>query len=115
MPGWVRVPMMLRSVVSDGVIPDLGSTDLELVTDGSNVQLVGMRFGGVAIPTGASIVSAHIEFEVDETTSETTNLTISGEDVDDAVTFTDANGNISSRTQTSAEVAWDSRCLEHGE
>ena len=53
----------------------LNSSDLEMVYDGSD-QTVGMRFNGVDIPPGAAIVNAFIQFQVDETPSDTTSLTI---------------------------------------
>jgi hypothetical protein len=43
----------------------LGSSDLELTVDGTVNQTVGMRFRGVAIPRGATIVTAYIQFKVD--------------------------------------------------
>ena len=52
--------------VSTGAM-DLASTDLELIYDTAN-QLVGMRFQNVQVPPGATIQSAYIEFETDETT-----------------------------------------------
>ncbi len=79
--------------------------DLELVTDGS-VQLVGMRFQSLNIPRGARIVAAYIEFECDEANSTATSLTIKGEAIDDAPTFSTASRNISSRTTTSASTPW---------
>jgi hypothetical protein len=83
----------------------LNSSDLELVHDRGN-QTVGMRFNGINIPHGASIVNAYIQFQVDETPSASTDLTIEGEDVDDAATFTNSSGNISSRFTTSASIGW---------
>jgi hypothetical protein len=62
---------------------NLNSSDLELVYDGGN-QTVGMRFNGVAIPQGATIAGAHIQFQVDEVKSDVTSLTIEGEDSDNA-------------------------------
>ena len=88
---------------------DLTSTDLELARDdqtGRGNQIVGMRFQNVDVSAEATIVSAYIEFETDETTSETTTLTISGEDADNAEAFTGSAYNISSRPQTSAQEAW---------
>ncbi len=86
----------------------LTSSDLELVFDTSNTgnQSIGMRFTSVDVPQGATIDSAYIQFQVDESTSETTNLTIQGEATDNAATFTTATGNISSRPRTGAAVAW---------
>ena len=45
------------------------SSDLELVFDSSN-QTVGMRFQNVAIPQGAGIVNAYIQFQANEVSSE---------------------------------------------
>ena len=95
--------------VSDGVMESLTSSDLELVDEdgsSSNRQEVGMRFRNMTIPQGASIVSAYVEFETDATNSGTCNLTIYGQDIDDAPTFTSSNSNISNRTKTSANVSW---------
>ena len=39
----------------------LTSSDLELVYDGSN-QKVGMRFTSVAVPRGATITRAYLQF-----------------------------------------------------
>ena len=87
----------------------LNSSDLELVRDGSSRgnQLIGMRFRGLNIPQGATITSAYVQFTTDETNSGTTNLTIRGEDSNNASAFTSSNGNISSRALTSASVAWN--------
>jgi parallel beta-helix repeat protein len=83
----------------------LGSSDLELVLESSD-QTVGMRFNGVDIPQGATIASAYVQFQVDEINSEATSLTIQGEAVDNAATFTTVSGNISSRPRTEAAVQW---------
>ncbi|MDP3941210.1 MAG: right-handed parallel beta-helix repeat-containing protein [bacterium] len=87
---------------------DLVSTDLEFISDGSAVQTVGMRFDSVAIPKGATITSAYLEFTADEAHSETTNLTLFGEAIDNATTFTTGVNNISNRPKTTASVAWSS-------
>ena len=69
----------------------LTSSDLELTQDKTNQQVVGMRFTGVNIPPGASIQNAYIQFQADETGSDPTSLTIYGEAVDNATTFTATN------------------------
>jgi hypothetical protein len=81
------------------------SSDLELTYDRS-YQAVGMRFGGTAIPVGATIVNAYIQFQTDETQSVATSLTIQGEDADNAGSFLRLTGNISSRPRTAAAVSW---------
>jgi hypothetical protein len=83
----------------------LTSSDLELVSDG-NEQTVGIRFTGITIPQGATISYASIQFQVDESSSAATSLTLQGEAVDNSVTFSTANGNISSRSRTSAAIPW---------
>src|SRR5262249_54473337 len=89
---------------STGVM-NLTSTDLEFVYDTSN-QKVGMRFPSLAIPAGATITSAYVQFETDETQSEVTNLTIQGQAADTPATFTTTATNISSRPRTNAAVSW---------
>ncbi|MBT8144227.1 MAG: LamG domain-containing protein, partial [Gammaproteobacteria bacterium] len=91
--------------VSNGNVNN-NSSDLELSTDGSNNQLVGMRFTSVTIPNGSTISSAYIQFQVDETNSGATSVNIRGQAIDDAPTFTTGNSNISSRSRTSATVPW---------
>ena len=86
----------------------LNSSDLELISDGGTDQLVGIRFQSIEIPQGATIVSAWLEFETDETDSGATSVTIQGQDIDDAPTFTGSNSNISNRTLTTASVSWNS-------
>jgi len=93
---------------SDGMVY-LTSSDLELVyetyQDRGN-QTVGMRFNGVEIPRGASILNAYIQFQVDEPSSEETSLLIQGEDVDYAQPFNSSTQNISSIARTSAWAGW---------
>ena len=86
---------------------ELGSSDLEMVFDGSD-QTVGMRFNGIGIPQGATITNAYIQFKVDETPSGQADLTITGQDVNDAATFSSQSNNITSRATTSASVSWPS-------
>ena len=91
--------------VSDGDM-DRGSSDLELVEEGSTPQLVGMRFRSITIPQGATITNAYVQFTVDETDSEATSVTIRGQDADDAASFSSSDYDISSRATTSASAAW---------
>jgi uncharacterized protein YjiK len=83
----------------------LTSPDLELVWDGT-LQTVGMRFRNVTIPRGATITRAYVQFEAFATNSATTNVTIRGQDSDDASAFTTSSGNVSSRPRTSASRSW---------
>ncbi|MBF0590232.1 MAG: VWA domain-containing protein, partial [Magnetococcales bacterium] len=83
----------------------LSSSDLELVQE-NTTQKVGLRFQGVAIPRGATISSAYLEFEMDESHSTSTNLTIHAEASDNASTFTSQSHNISNRQTTAASTSW---------
>ncbi|MCH8839938.1 MAG: cadherin-like domain-containing protein [Planctomycetes bacterium] len=84
----------------------LTSSDLEMTLDKTNQQIVGMRFTSLNIPPGASVQNAYLQFQADETGSDPTSLTIYGQAIDNATTFTSTSGNISSRSTTTASVAW---------
>ncbi|MFN0162036.1 MAG: DUF4347 domain-containing protein, partial [Burkholderiales bacterium] len=93
----------------------LNSTDIELLSDfgapTAGVQKVGLRFTGLAIPVGATITDAYLVFraiaaDAPMTNSDVTSLTLKGQLIGDAPTFTTTSGNISSRALTSASTAW---------
>jgi uncharacterized protein YjiK len=92
----------------------ISSSDLELVYDGSD-QTVGMRFTGVTIPQGATILTAYVQFQVDESTSGATSLLVAGEDTDSALAFSTATWDISSRARTDAVVPWSVAVWSRGE
>jgi PKD repeat protein len=83
----------------------LNSNDLELVRDANN-QTVGMRWTGLAIPNGATITAAYIQFGAKDAQSEVTSLSFRGQATDNAPTFSSANGNISTRPRTAAATNW---------
>ena len=84
----------------------LSSSDLEMIVDGSNDQIIGLRFSNLNIPQYATINSADIQFTVDQTDNvNPCNLQIYGEAVDDASTFS-GNYDISTRSKTSAYETW---------
>jgi predicted phosphodiesterase len=83
----------------------LTSSDLEMTLE-ATTQVVGMRFRGIAIPRGAHIVAAWVQFMVDEATSNATSLAFAGEAADNAATFTTAARNVSTRLRTAASVPW---------
>ncbi|MDH4169643.1 MAG: DUF1996 domain-containing protein [Acidimicrobiia bacterium] len=91
--------------VSSGSV-STGSSDLELGHEGS-AQEVGLRFTGLDIPAGATIVDAHLQFTVDETGSAPAVLEIRGQAVDNASAFVAADQNISNRETTVAAVSWE--------
>jgi type IV pilus assembly protein PilY1 len=71
-------------------------------------QTIGIRFQDVQIPQGVSITSAYLEFEVDETDSEATTLTIKREASDNAAGFSTASNDVTSRptTPSTNDVTW---------
>jgi len=84
----------------------LASSDLELVFDGGSDQVVGIRFIGVDIPQGATIVNAYVQFQVDTANSGATTVTVHGEATDNASQFVSSSLNISSRPRTQDNVVW---------
>ena len=85
---------------------ELSSSDLELVTDGSSVQTVGLRFTGVQVPRGAQVTAATVQFQTDEVSTAGASITIRGEATDSPGTFTTAARNVSGRPRTAASVTW---------
>lgn len=65
-----------------------------------------MRFTALAIPPGARVTRAYVQFKVDESQSGATALTFRGQTADNAAAFTNGNRNVSNRTKTAASVAW---------
>ncbi|MDX1409607.1 MAG: hypothetical protein R3330_15775, partial [Saprospiraceae bacterium] len=93
--------------VSTGSV-NFTSTDLELCTESSTPQVVGMRFANPGIPKSSLILAAYLQFTVDETNNANPcSLMIWGEDAGNAAPYTTADFNISSRSKTSTSVAWE--------
>ncbi len=83
-----------------------GSTDIELIRENSD-QIVGLRFENIAIPNGATIDQAFIQFQTDEPNNiDPCDLIFSGQSIDNAPSFTTEVENISSRSKTVANVTW---------
>jgi hypothetical protein len=84
----------------------LNNSDLNLVDNHRFNQVVGMRFTGIDIPQGATIVSAYIQFQVDEISTGTASLAVEGQYADNALAFANSTGDISSRVRTGSKVSW---------
>lgn len=92
----------------DGTM-SISSLDLEIAYNGNPIKLrqkIGLRYEDLGIPQGATIESAYLQFATHATSSGTINLAIHGENADNALPFTLANGNLSARPTTQASVAW---------
>jgi hypothetical protein len=83
----------------------LGSSDLEMVFDGSD-QIVGMRFNEVAIPSCSAITKAYVQFHGDEVNLGDTTLAVQGESSVNPSVFTTSRQDISNRPRTFASVPW---------
>ena len=84
----------------------IASSDLELVEEVST-QLVGLRFQNVTIPPQSTIINAYIEFEVDETSTTATSLSIAVEDSANALGFTTSSNNIANRQTIGSPIMWN--------
>ena len=86
------------------------SSDLEMVYDSFNnlfYQTIGLRFGNIKIPKGATITNAYLQFTCDEVNTAATSLAISIEDTNDATEYVEAvSFGVSSRTYLPQTVAW---------
>lgn len=87
-----------------GSVSVIGS-DLELGWDGSP-QTLGMRFRGLAVPQGASLTAAWIQFETDEATAAVVALTFTAQAADDAPSFSTAGEDLTSRPREAASAVW---------
>ncbi|MDB4285862.1 PKD domain-containing protein, partial [bacterium] len=90
----------------NGTYVNVDGYALELGYDGTQPQLVGIRFTNIDVPPGVQVTSAYVQFTGDGPDNVAMNLNIYGEAIDNAITFVNINGNISSRPQTNATVAW---------
>ncbi len=84
----------------------IGNGDLDMMVGDEGNLVVGLRFRGVAVPKGAQITDAYVQFQADEAQSGATSLTIKGQADDNPATFTTATGSISARPTTAAAVSW---------
>ncbi|HEU0246267.1 MAG TPA: cadherin domain-containing protein [Gaiellaceae bacterium] len=95
--------------ISDGTV-QRGDGDLDMMTDttgtGSPKVKVGMRFNGVAIPQGAPITSAYVQFTADEVDTAATTLTIKGQAADNPLTFSTNPFDLTTRPTTTADASW---------
>ena len=71
------------------------------------INNVGLRFNGIDVPQGATILSATIDFDSYGTgTTGNPTIDINGENVDNSAQFTGSSNNVTSRSLTSATVSW---------
>ncbi len=93
---------------------DAGSSDLELGSedrDGSEPQLVGVRFRNVTIPKGATVLDARVIFQVDNTSknADPSVISIKAQAADNPDAFATTPFNISPRPTSADSVIWNIR------
>ena len=77
-----------------------------VLSKGTNKVTSGLRFDGLKIPQGASIVSANIRFTSEGFDIADTSLVISAEANANSSEFSASSNNLSSRVKTAANVEW---------
>jgi acid phosphatase type 7 len=83
------------------------STKLEFVDSSSSTnQTVGLRFPNLALPKGAAITNAYLQFKASGVSSDVTSLTIQAQASDNAITFGSTSFGISTRSKLPASVSW---------
>ncbi len=81
-------------------------------TSGDNLVLkstkkrIGLRFNGLAIPQGADITSAYLEFTANVDDTDAATINIAAQDVDSAPAFDSSNKDLSDRALTASSVDW---------
>ena len=70
---------------------------------------MGLRFGSLQVPPGATISRAWIQFQTDEVSTDAAALTLRAEAADNTPTYVGTNSNVSNRPVTSASsaLAWN--------
>lgn len=94
--------------VSNGSMT-VNASPMILGRDGSNDQIVGIRFDTLQLPRGSRVLSAYIDFTADGSDSTSLALRFTGESVGSAAPFVTGLNNISNRRSsygTTATVSW---------
>lgn len=94
-----------------GSTPDVTGT---VINVNATTQWGGFRFQNVTIPQGATINSATLDVYLTSTTYDDPDVTIYGDDTDNAAAFTTTTNDLSSRPATTANVRWNAAGLGTG-
>jgi hypothetical protein len=90
---------------TDGTVGK-SSADLDMMNDGTTPQAaVGLRFTNVAIPQGATITAAWVQFWPNEKHSDATTLFVQADASDNSAAMSTKNP-LLTRTLTSAKITW---------
>lgn len=94
-----------QSLVSGAM--DITSSDIEITTENDD-QAIGLRFTGINIPQGSTILNAYLQFQVDEsTTTGNVDVAILVEDATNPNTYTNSINNIAGRIYSTVDtIIW---------
>jgi len=114
-PIYLDASISEESVVgsSDDAYSPASSTDWTLTSatqylnNSADTQYNGLRWTSVPIPQGADVTTATICMDWYDESSDDPNVTIYGNDVDSADTFSSSSDNYSTRDKTTASVIWN--------
>ena len=93
--------------ISNGSV-NLADSDLELGFDGTNEQLIGMRFTGVRVPQGAIIQSAFIDFTATTASTGVAGFKVSAHNTGNANPLTAGTNALTALAPKTAEILWNS-------
>ena len=79
-------------------------------TDAAARRVLGIRFPSIAIPQGRAIIAAKVQVQCINNSNDDANVTIYGNDVDDAADFV-AEADVNNRALTAANVTWAQNSL----
>jgi len=110
-PATVTLTVPLRAGTDDADEVQNGAVantkgDVELGSDLGVPTTIGLRFSNLAVPTGATIISASVQFTTDEKSKNPSSLVFRAQAADNALAFTTTAFGISSRPRTTASATW---------
>lgn len=95
---------------------DLQAISLDLADATNGEGDIALRFRGVPVPQGASIVSSVLELTAADQIVDGLSASITAENTDDSQPFTTDTGDISNRSWTPTAITWDAvPAVESGE
>jgi hypothetical protein len=101
----------IEEISSGNLYSNEGQLDLVVYTysnsNSDTPQKVGLRFVNITVPAGSTINNAYLEFQANQDNAGQTDITIVGESNTNPSTYdTGLNGDITSRSETTASVDW---------
>ncbi len=99
---------------STGYADWLGN-NLNIPNAGTTSQTIGLRFDDLAVPAGATVTEAWVQFRASGSNSGATSIKVTAIAEDDTPTFTTSSTTVSSRARTQASATWAPPAWKNGE